>query len=103
MNKEEILRRSRSTTDDEGMTHSQNEGRRLASWSTFFVILFLVIFNAVNDIENTALVAILWADIAGSVYPVYRFSRKKRFLFLFVFAVCATLAFLVLHIVRTLR
>ncbi|WP_313757407.1 DUF6442 family protein [Tissierella sp.] len=77
MNNDEILKRSRQQKQDEGMEHTENNGRKLGFIAFCCVFLFEVIFNSFLGEQSYAIFALFWTFIAAEAIPKYRFTQKK--------------------------
>lgn len=99
MNKEEILEKSRGEFKDEGKEKMLEYGLTYYEPVIIFLGVFFVGLNyilkqpPVFDV-NTA----VWAFLAASQYPKYRFTKEKKYLIKMLADGAIAILFLCLHI-----
>lgn len=103
MNKEEILAKSRAENNDEGLKNVENRGRKIGFIAYSCVFLFLTLFNYVSGRDNYIANALFTAFVAGESYPMYTFTKKKKYLILVMIGAFASFLSLLSYIESVLR
>ncbi|MEG0365981.1 MAG: DUF6442 family protein [Coprobacillus sp.] len=80
MNKEEILKRSRSEKDDEGILFVLNKGSLFGTRIFLLIIISLIIFSLVmlRTVDLALLLTILWGYLAGIFIGFSKAENQKR-------------------------
>lgn len=102
MDREEILKKSRESKEDEGATYAENKGRRYgvaAFCSLFAVIMF---FNLFTGQSNHVPMSMFWAYMAAEAYGKYRVSKSGALLTTTIFGAIAAAGFFACHVISVL-
>lgn len=102
MNKEEILEKSRSEKEDEGVTYAANKGRRYGVAAMCLMMIVLLAFNWFQGQNNYAILAILWAYLGLEAYGTYKVTNGKGRLVVFVCGVTASVVACITYFVTVL-
>ena len=100
MNKEEILKRSRSEKYDEGMLYAENQGNKYGFIIFCIIFVIIVLFNFFTGQSNHSVFSMFWAVSGTQSYLKYKFSKSKSFLISFVCSTTASILFLILFILE---
>lgn len=104
MDRENILAKSRSEGQDEGLRHAQDVGRRIA-WRGGYFALVLVLWQSVTTM-NYGTLAIVMAIIVGYnleyYLPIWQFTRKKSHFAIVAFCALLFPALLMLYVALTM-
>lgn len=105
MKKEDILRKSRESIEDEGMSNAQNEGLVIGTIITEIFNCIILIFGAFSGQPTItfAASALFWPIIAGQGYSRYYFTKKKLYLVITILGSITSISSLIAFIVTTLK
>ncbi|HFC9206800.1 TPA: DUF6442 family protein [Clostridium perfringens] len=105
MKKEDILKKSRESIEDEGMSNAQNEGLIIGAIITEIFNCIIAIFGVISgQVAITyAASALFWPIIAGQGYSKYCFTKKKSYLFITIFGSLISISYLISFIVTMLK
>lgn len=81
MDKEEILKKSRNSSTDEGLEYFENKGLRIGYTTFYFVAIFMIIFNKYIGNESDSIFTLLWIFFAVDSISKFKFTHKKFYLF----------------------
>ena len=102
MEKEEILKMSRSQKEDEGTVYADNKGRRYGVVGFCSIFIIIMFFNLFTNQPNFVPFSMFWAYMSAEAYGKYRITKAKTFLVTVVFAAIASAAFLACHVFEVL-
>ena len=102
MNKDEILEKSRSAGEDEGVIHAQNVGRSRGYLAFYVVHMGIIFFNMFNHQPNFVPFALFFAYATAESYSQYRFTKQKTSLFVALISVSLCIFELVKHVLYVL-
>jgi len=103
--KEELLERSRKSSNDEGMENAERQGSKLGEFIAVEIIgLPLLIFCFFTGQINTALalLSIASAFSFGQTLKSYRFTKEWPYLVCTIFEAIFAVVFLILFVVRVM-
>lgn len=101
--KEEILRRSRNSKQDEGMEFIENKGRKIGFTALCVIFIFIVLFNALLGKNSNEVASLFWAYLAFESIPKYKFTHEKIYLITAIFGIIASFTSLLNFILTSLR
>lgn len=103
MNKEEILKKSRKSKEDEGVEFIENKGF-IFGFAIFIIIASLiVVFNEVVGLESYDIFALIFASGSAESITKYKFTHKKRYAISTIFSVILCISCLIAYIDTSLR
>ena len=103
MDKEEVLRKSRASLEDEGEQAADTKGKLWGSLAFLCVNAFIMLFNLWQGRDNDVPLALFLAYIAAEAYPRYRFTRRKIYLLTTIAGGLASLLRIVLYMMSVMR
>lgn len=105
MKREDVLNRSRSSKQDEGVEYAENQGRKVGFIIFTLLFAFLAIFNLFYGETATfyAINSLYFAFSTGEAYGKYRFNKSKLYLVGTIAAGTASLFSVFTYVVTTLR
>lgn len=101
--KEEILKKSRNSKQDEGIEFVENKGRRIGFSAFCITFIFIVLFNSFIGEQSYEVYSLFWGFIAAEAIPKYKFTNKKIYLFIAVCGSIATIVSLINFVLVSLR
>ncbi len=80
MKREEILEKSRTSKEDEGVQYIENKSRKygVIAFTTMFFII--TIFNHINKIDNDIAKILFLAYLSAEAFGRYKIGNEKFFL-----------------------
>ena len=85
LDRETILARSRNENFDEGLAAAEDRGRKLGRTVFGVVAVGLLLFSLHRESDAFyAILPLIFLFAAADYYPLYRFTRKRRHLYLAV-------------------
>lgn len=105
MDRDEILRKSRSQKEDEGMTQAENRGRKWG-WDIMYVVFgVLLFFNiCVNQQDvNTALWALMSSFFMAETWSKFFFTKEEKDLWRAIFWSAGCAFFIAAYIWQSVR
>ncbi|MCC0782028.1 hypothetical protein IR152_02645 [Clostridioides sp. ES-S-0108-01] len=103
MNKEEILKKSRQSNNDEGIKYIQDKGRLVGYFVFCCVYIFIILFNAYVDQKSYAASSLFWAFLTAETIPKYKFTHKKSYIIVGIIGTIITIFYLVNFVLLSLR
>ena len=92
--KEEILERSRKSGKDEGLDFAEMRGNKIGVVIFAVIAFILAVFSGPDQIKVVYTIAALsFSVVLGSTFSMYRFSKKKIYLFGIAVSAYATVVF----------
>lgn len=98
MNKDEILAKSRSEKQDEGVEYIASHGRRYGVVGMTAMFLLLAIYNLYHGDSCNQILAMYWTYLGFESWGRYRVDHRPFRLVLSIIGVCAGIAWADLHI-----
>ena len=102
MDREEILKRSRASKEDEGVAYTENKGRRAGIVGFCGVYIAIKLFGLWAGQRSFAPDAMFWAYAAAEAWGRYRVSRRRGLLATVWLAAFISLAALACHVLPVL-
>ncbi|MBD7915840.1 hypothetical protein H9660_11860 [Clostridium sp. Sa3CUN1] len=104
MKKDEILKKSRESINDEGIEYAENKGRKIGFISFTILFLFISIFNLFFGEPKPfyATISLFSILISGEFYGKYYFNKSKLYLIATILAIITTILFLIKFILVSL-
>lgn len=103
MDRDEILRMSRETLEDEGEQNAEYKGKLWGSLAFLSVNAFIMLFNLWQGRSNDVPFALFFAYIAAEAYPLYRFTHRKLYLATMIAGSIGSLLRIVLYVMSVMR
>ncbi|MCC0632493.1 hypothetical protein KGF45_13755 [Clostridioides sp. ZZV14-6154] len=103
MNKEEILKKSRQSNNDEGIKYIQNKGRSVGYFVFCCIYVFIILFNAYVGQESYAASSLFWAFLAAETISKYPFTHKKSYIIVGIIGTIGTIFSLINFVLLSLR
>lgn len=103
MGKEKILDRTTKENIDEGKWRARSQGHAAGCTAFTMVFIFIVVLNkCVGAGTNPAVYAMFAAFVAAEAYPMWRFTKGKKYLLITVGGGVLAIAFLAEFVTKAL-
>lgn len=103
MDKNEILEKSRTEGQDEGMVRAVEKGRRFGEVAFLTMTIVLILLKSYFGDRGSDVQALFWAFIAAASWPKYRFTGQKALLLTTILGGVCALANLAAYIIAQVK
>lgn len=101
MEKQDILEKSRQEKVDEGVTYAENKGRRYGMIAFGLLSSAVLVYNLIKGLDSYLPLALFWGYMAADGLGKYQVRRERKFLWVIVCGIIASLCFLACYVLRT--